>query len=68
MLTKHDVLTVDEAKAILKVSRKTLYSLIRSKRINAVKVGRGWRILRVSIEDFLTTEVSPPKGLSDRGF
>ena len=68
MLTEHDVLTVEEAKAILKVSKKTLYSLIKNGKINAVKVGRGWRILRISIEDFLTAEVSSRNSFSDRGF
>ena len=53
MLTKEDVLTVDEAKAILKVSKKTLYNLVKSQKLHAVKVGRGWRILRTSIEEYL---------------
>jgi len=53
MLTKDDVLTVDEATAILKVSKKTLYNLVKSGELHAVKVGRGWRILRGSIERYL---------------
>jgi len=53
MLTEQDVLTVDEAKTILKVSKKTLYNLVKSGELHAVKVGRGWRILRGSIEKYL---------------
>ena len=53
MLTKEDVLTVNEACNILKVSKKTLYNLVRAGGLHAVKVGRGWRILRPSLEDYL---------------
>lgn len=53
MLTKKDVLTIGEASEILQVSKKTLYTLVKSKQLHAVKVGRGWRILRISIEKYL---------------
>ncbi|NOZ09217.1 MAG: helix-turn-helix domain-containing protein [FCB group bacterium] len=53
MLTADDVLTLDEVKKILKVSTKTLYKLIRLKKLPAKKVGRSWRILMESIDDYL---------------
>ena len=41
-----DALTVDEVIAILRVSRKTVYELIKNGRIKAVKVGRSHRIAK----------------------
>jgi excisionase family DNA binding protein len=61
MLTEEDVLTIDEAKVILKVSKKTLYNLVKSGELHAVKVGRGWRILRGSIEQYLKEDQLPVK-------
>jgi len=53
MLNENDILTVDEARHILKISRKTLYNLIKSGKLPAVKVGRGWRIMSSAIEKYL---------------
>ncbi len=61
MLNENDVLTVDEAKRILKISRKTLYSLIQSGQLPAVKVGRSWRIMAGNIEKYLRGEIKPIK-------
>ena len=53
MISEDDVLTVEEASNILKVSRKTLYNLMKRGEIHAVKVGKRWRILRISLERYL---------------
>lgn len=48
------ILTVSEATQVLKVSETTVYSLIRAKRINAVKItGKLYRISRESLKEFL---------------
>ncbi len=63
MLTANDVLTLQEAKKILKVSSQTLYDMIKRKIIPAKKVGRSWRILAESIDDYLkgqTTQTKQP--------
>lgn len=63
MLTADDVLTSQEAKKILKISSKTLYDLIKLKKIPAKKVGRSWRILAESLDDYLkgkTTQTKQP--------
>ncbi len=57
MLNENDVLTVDEAKRLLKISRKTLYNLIQTGQLPAVKVGRGWRIMVGNIEKYLRGEI-----------
>ncbi len=56
MLSEQEILTVDEACAILKVSRKTIYNLINSGDLAAVKVGRGWRIMNSTLEKYLKGE------------
>lgn len=48
-----DALTVDEVIAILRVSRKTVYELIKDGRIKAVKVGRSHRIAKENLIEFL---------------
>lgn len=48
-----DALTVDEVIAILRVSRKTVYELIKGGRIKAVKVGRSHRIAKENLIEFL---------------
>ncbi|MFR1884787.1 MAG: helix-turn-helix domain-containing protein [Blautia sp.] len=44
-----DVITVEEAETLLKVSKKTVYKLIKEKKIKARKVGRNYRISKVSL-------------------
>ena len=41
-----DLLTVGEAMTYFKVSRPTLYKAIKSGQIDAVKIGKRWRIRR----------------------
>lgn len=48
-----DALTVDEVIAILRVSRKTVYELIKDGHIKAVKVGRSHRIAKENLIEFL---------------
>ncbi len=45
-----DTLTVNEAWKLLKVGRKTIYKLVKTKRLKAWKQGRIIRILRRDIE------------------
>lgn len=48
------LLTVDEVAAILRVSRMTVYRLIRNGQLPAVRVGRGYRIKAYAVEKYLT--------------
>jgi excisionase family DNA binding protein len=41
-----EILTADEAAALLKVSTKTLLRLARRRELPASKVGRSWRFVR----------------------
>lgn len=52
-MTERDVLTSEEAAALLRVSRKTLYRLARNRELPGTKVGRSWRFHRADLIDFL---------------
>ncbi len=43
MAEDHEVLTTEEAAALLRVSTKTVLSLVRSDTLPGEKVGRAWR-------------------------
>ena len=49
-----ELLTVQEAAALLKTSRQQVRKLIQNGEIPAVKVGREWRILYEALVQFLT--------------
>lgn len=49
MLINHDVLTVDEAAAILRVDRKTLYAAVARGEVPARKIGRTIRLSRAVV-------------------
>ncbi|MGO8988802.1 MAG: helix-turn-helix domain-containing protein [bacterium] len=51
--TKDEVLTTDEAIQYLKISRPTYFKCIRLRRINAIKVGSGWKVLQSELTRFL---------------
>ena len=39
-MPEHQILTIEEATARMRISRWSLYNLIRSKRLRTIKVGR----------------------------
>lgn len=53
---KDDVLTTDEAIEYLKISKPTFLKYIRLGRINAIKAGKGWRVLQSELYRFLKGE------------
>ncbi|HUZ85858.1 MAG TPA: helix-turn-helix domain-containing protein [Candidatus Baltobacterales bacterium] len=50
------VLTVDEARRVLRIGRRQLYQAIARQDVPAVKVGRSIRIPRSSLEAWLAAE------------
>jgi excisionase family DNA binding protein len=50
---KNALLTTEEVMALLRVNTRTVYRLIRSKGIPAVRVGRQWRFRRSDLEGWL---------------
>lgn len=55
---KSDIITLDEATTLLKLSKPTLYRLVQSKTIPAAKVGGQWRFSREQLEDFVKDPAS----------
>jgi len=55
------VLTVDEARRILRIGRRQLYHAIARRDVHTVKVGRSIRIPRSSLEAWLTEPGQEPE-------
>ena len=51
--SKDEVLTTEEATRYLKISKPTYFKCIRVGKINAIKVGSGWRVLQSELNKFL---------------
>ena len=49
MAEDHEVLTAEEAAALLRVSSKTVLSLARTGALPGEKVGRAWRFLKSDV-------------------
>ena len=48
-----DVLTIDELAADLKISKSTLYKLVREGKIPSQKIGKHWRFIKGAIDQWL---------------
>lgn len=51
-----EVLTITEAMKYLRLTRPTIYKLIKEGRIKATKAGRNYRFLRLELDKFLRGE------------
>lgn len=51
--TLDNVLTIEELAIYLKISKSTLYKLVREGKIPSQKVGRHWRFRKKSIDRWL---------------
>ena len=56
LMERETVLTTDEAIDYLKISKPTFLKYIRLGRINAIKAGKGWRVLQSELNRFLKGE------------
>lgn len=53
-MTNPDLLTVEEAAALLRVHKSTIYRLLKAQRLpGAFRVGSDWRIVRNTLEKAL---------------
>lgn len=48
-----DVLTIDEFMDMLAIGKNTAYRLIREGKVRSFKLGRSYKILRKSVEEFI---------------
>ena len=49
----NDILNLNETADYLRVSKQTVYNMIKDGRIKAYKVGREWRFFRSNIMEYL---------------
>ena len=47
------VYTIDELENLLHVTKRSLYSYIKSGKLKAVKLGKSWRVTEKELEAFL---------------
>jgi excisionase family DNA binding protein len=50
---KNEVLTLEELSAYLRISKSTLYKLVREGKIPSQKIGRNWRFRKEAIDRWL---------------
>jgi excisionase family DNA binding protein len=50
---RFNFLTLEEAAAVLKVSKRTLHRLIKEKKMPAVKIGNQWRIDETRLREWV---------------
>jgi len=56
-----DLLTTSQVQNLLQVDRTTIYRMVESGRLPAIRVGKQWRFSRPEIERWLITASSPAK-------
>lgn len=63
---RHDeVMNIDELSTYLKISKSTLYKLVREGKIPSQKIGRHWRFRKETIDTWLAEMPSETKGKRD---
>lgn len=59
-----DLLTTTQVQGLLQVDRTTIYRMVESGRLPAIRVGKQWRFSRPEIERWLATAASPAQPAS----
>lgn len=49
----NDIMRVEDVAVMLRVSTKTVYKMIKTRKIKAKRVGREWRILSKNVLEYL---------------
>lgn len=47
------IYTVEEVADILKVTKRSVYTYIKDKKIKATKIAKSWRVAHKDLEDFI---------------
>lgn len=50
----NDLLTIDEVCEVLSIGKNRAYELLNSKQIRAFKIGRIWKIPKISLINYIT--------------
>lgn len=49
------VYALDEVASILQITRRTLYTYVKTGKLRAVKIGKYWRVAEQELQDFIAT-------------
>lgn len=66
MAQSGDVLTIGDLSVYLKISKSTLYKLVREGKIPCQKIGRHWRFHKDAIERWLRNDSQTDKAKRER--
>jgi len=58
--TKEELMTIDELADYLKISRRTIYEWLKTRRIPAVKLIGQWRFKKDKIDAWINNECKTP--------
>ncbi len=62
----NELLTVAEVAELLRVSTMTVYRLIRTGELPAVRVGRNYRVRRADLDMYLQEKIVEPERAADQ--
>lgn len=57
--TYEDLITIEELCEILSIGKNTAYHLLNAKEISAFRIGRIWKIPRVSVVTYIKSHTEP---------
>lgn len=60
-INREELYTLNEVEGFLKIKQRNLYNIIREGKIEALKVGREWRISGEALLDFIKKGTTPAK-------
>lgn len=60
-INREELYTLHEVEGFLKIKQRNLYNLINEEKIEALKVGREWRISGEALLDFIKRSTTPAK-------
>ena len=60
-INREELYTLNEVEGFLKIKQRNLYNLIKEEKIEALKVGREWRVSGEALLDFIKKSTIPAK-------
>lgn len=60
-INREELYTLNEVADFLKIQQRQLYNIIKAGKIEAVKVGREWRVSGEALLDFVKVNTNPAK-------
>ena len=60
-INREELYTLNEVEGFLKIKQRNLYNIIKEEKIEALKVGREWRISGEALLDFIKKSTTPAK-------